>query len=163
MPRSVRVRLEYIEKVKLALKRNGYGRQEDLGKEVNIGKNTVNKFFTGKPIDYLNFIEICEKLCLNWQEIADLEGENIPQNAAESNTPEQSLSVTVEVNRDLEINLADNGDTQRNQPREKRVILQQAIPNVPVWKGRDELLHQLKERLLPQEPLETGFLNPPKV
>ncbi|MCL1462987.1 tetratricopeptide repeat protein [Argonema galeatum] len=166
MPRSVRVRVECIQTVKVALRRNGYARQIDLAEDLKFSLNTVNTFLNGKAIDYLNFIEICNKLSIDWQDIADLEDGNLPQNIPESNTTEQTLSVTVEVNHDLKVNLA---DSQTNQKKEKRVILQQAIPTVPVWKGRDELLHQLKERLLPREPLETrflgetGFLNPLKV
>ncbi|MFB2919138.1 MULTISPECIES: tetratricopeptide repeat protein [Aerosakkonema] len=145
MSRSVRVRLEYIETVKMALKRNGYVRQQDLAEHLAISRNTINKFFNGKPIDYLNFIEICEILSLKWQKIADLDDytETPPENVKEK--------------------LADSLNTQTNRFIEKRVILQQSIPTVPVWKGRDELISKLKEILILEKRLVTVFLNPTKV
>ncbi|MFB2934181.1 tetratricopeptide repeat protein [Aerosakkonemataceae cyanobacterium BLCC-F154] len=162
MSRSLRVRVEYIDKVKLALKRKGFPRQIDLAEQINISKNTVNKFFTGKVIDHLNFIEICTKLCLNWQEIADLSDftETTAQET-ETQTAQQTVSVTVEVNSNVEANLTDDDVTERNEATAKRVILQQAIPSVPVWKGRDELLEKLKAKLT---GLETDSLtSSPKV
>ncbi|MFB2877522.1 tetratricopeptide repeat protein [Floridanema aerugineum] len=162
MSRSLRVRVEYIDKVKLALKRNGFPRQIDLAEEINISKNTVNKFFNAKPIDHLNFIEICTKLCLDWQEIADLSDfTETTAEEAETQTAQQTVSVTVEVNSNVEANLTDDDVTERNEATAKRVILQQAIPSVPVWKGRDELLEKLKAKLT---GLETDSLtSSPKV
>jgi tetratricopeptide (TPR) repeat protein len=47
---------------------------------------------------------------------------------------------------------------------EKRLVVHQAIPSVPVWKGRDELLQELKTKLTETGFLqETRFLNPPKI
>ncbi|WP_293107713.1 hypothetical protein [Moorena sp. SIOASIH] len=37
MSRSLRVHPEYIDQVKLALKRNGYPRQKDLAEELELG------------------------------------------------------------------------------------------------------------------------------
>uniref|UniRef100_A0A8J6ZI57 PD40 domain-containing protein n=1 Tax=Desmonostoc muscorum LEGE 12446 TaxID=1828758 RepID=A0A8J6ZI57_DESMC len=78
MSRSLKVRLDYVEKVKLALKRNGYPSQKSFAQELGLALATVNKFFTGKGIDYANFQEICLKLALDWQAIADL-GDATPQ------------------------------------------------------------------------------------
>ncbi|MGA9381594.1 MAG: tetratricopeptide repeat protein [Phormidium sp.] len=162
MSRSLRVRVECIDKVKLALKRNGFSRQIDLAEDIKISKNTVNKFFTGKAIDHLNFIEICTKVCLNWQEIADLRDLTESEvQEAETKTAQQTVSVPVEVNGDVEANLTDNDATERKETTAKRVILQQAIPNVPVWKGRDELLKKLQTKLETRFLEETGFLTPP--
>lgn len=71
MPRGIKVRQAEIQKVKQVLKRNGVSRQQDLADELNISKNTVWNFLNGKPVDYSNFVEICRRLSLDVQEIAD--------------------------------------------------------------------------------------------
>jgi len=73
MSRSLKVRQECIEKVKLAVKRNGFHSQRALAEDVGLSLSTVNNFLTGKPVDYLNFLELCHKLALPWKEIADLD------------------------------------------------------------------------------------------
>lgn len=72
MPRSVKVRSEFISQVKSALPRNGYIRQTDLAEYLQISQSTISSFLNGKPVDYLNFREICRALSLEWQDIADL-------------------------------------------------------------------------------------------
>lgn len=76
MPRSVRVRPECISQVKSALPRNGYIRQTDLAESLQISQSTISSFLNGKPVDYVNFREICQALGLEWQDVADLTGEN---------------------------------------------------------------------------------------
>ncbi|MDJ0675672.1 MAG: AAA-like domain-containing protein [Calothrix sp. MO_167.B42] len=73
MARSVKVRTEFIPQVKAAVQRNGYARQKDLAEELNFSLATVSSFLNGKPVYYLNFIEICHKLALDHKEIADVE------------------------------------------------------------------------------------------
>ena len=73
MSRSVRVRSECIDKVKSALRRNGYIRQIDLAEHIEKSQSTISNFLNGRPVDYLNFIEICRVLGLEWRDIADLE------------------------------------------------------------------------------------------
>lgn len=73
--RSLRVAPEYIKKVKSALARNSFPSQQALATELGLGRDTVSKFFNGKPIDRLNLIEISEKLGLDWQEIVYREDE----------------------------------------------------------------------------------------
>jgi len=70
MSRSLRVAPEYIEKVKLAVKRNGFPSQKVLAMEICLSLSTVKNFLNGKPVDYLTFVEISEKLGLDWQNIA---------------------------------------------------------------------------------------------
>ncbi|MBW4649431.1 MAG: AAA-like domain-containing protein [Kastovskya adunca ATA6-11-RM4] len=72
MPRSVRVRPEFLSEVKSALPRNGYIRQTDLAEYLQISQSTISSFLNGRPVDYLNFREICRALGLEWQDIADL-------------------------------------------------------------------------------------------
>lgn len=78
MPRSVQVRSEFISKVKSALPRNGYIRQTDLAEYLQVSQSTISSFLNGKPVDYLNFREICRALSLEWQDIADLTVETSP-------------------------------------------------------------------------------------
>ena len=72
MPRSLRVAPEYIEKVKLARLRNGFPRQQDLAEALELGRSTVNNFLNGHSVDYLNFLELCRVLALDWREVAGL-------------------------------------------------------------------------------------------
>lgn len=73
MSRSVRVSINCIPRVKSALRRNAYISQRLLALELGISQATVSNFLNGKPVDYSYFIEICLKLGLEWQDIADLE------------------------------------------------------------------------------------------
>ncbi|MHC5860700.1 NB-ARC domain-containing protein [Nostoc sp.] len=75
MPRSLRVRQECIQKVKLAVKRNGFPSQRALAEDIGLALATVSNFLTGKPVDYVTFEELCQKLALSWREIADLDFE----------------------------------------------------------------------------------------
>ncbi len=86
MPRSVKVRSEFISKVKSALPRNGYIRQTDLAEYLQISQSTISSFLNGKPVDYLNFREICQALSLEWQDIADLTVETSPVTPTISNS-----------------------------------------------------------------------------
>jgi len=69
MARSLKVAPKHIEKVKLALKRSGFPSVKAFATEMGKAYATASKFFNGKEVDYLNFVEFCEKLSLDWQEI----------------------------------------------------------------------------------------------
>jgi len=71
--RSLKVAPEHLERVKAALQRNSYPSKQALATEVGKSKSTIDKFFSGKPIDRLNFIEICEKLDLEWRSVAEIQ------------------------------------------------------------------------------------------
>ena len=73
MPRSLKVRQECVQKVKLAVRRNGFHSQRALAEDVGFALATVSNFLTGKPVDYVTFEELCHKLALSWKEIADLD------------------------------------------------------------------------------------------
>ena len=75
MGRSLRVAQEYIQQVKSALGRNGYPSQKAFATEIGLSLSTVKNFLSGKPVDYINFVEISEKLGQNWQEITDKQPE----------------------------------------------------------------------------------------
>jgi transcriptional regulator with XRE-family HTH domain len=102
MPRSVRVRPEFISEVKLALPRNGYIRQTDLAEYLQISQSTISSFLNGRPVDYLNFKEICRALGLEWQDIADLTVESgkdvfsspLARTTEENNKETQEISLS---------------------------------------------------------------------
>lgn len=78
MARSLRVAKECIQQVKSALQRNRYPSQNALAGDVGLSISTVKSFLSGKPVDYLNFVEISGKLGLDWQAIAFEEPESQP-------------------------------------------------------------------------------------
>lgn len=75
MPRSLRVKPDCLDRVKLALNRNGFRNQRSLAEEANISLATVSNFLTGKPVDYAIFDELCQNLSLDWKEVANLDFE----------------------------------------------------------------------------------------
>jgi DNA-binding Xre family transcriptional regulator len=94
MPRSLIVRQDCIPKVKLAVQRNNYPRQKDLAEDVGCSLATVSNFLNGKPVDFLNFTEICQKLGLDWKDIAASEsnGSHITTVAENMKPLEESAS-----------------------------------------------------------------------
>ncbi len=86
MPRSLRVRQEFIQKVKLAVKRNGFPSQKALAEDVGLALATVSNFLTGKPVDHVTFEELCQKLALSCKEIADLDFDLPSQTLDRENT-----------------------------------------------------------------------------
>ena len=71
MGRSLKVKSEYIPRVKQAVKLNGYASQQVLAEVLGFGRATISLFLNGKSISNLNFFEICQKLGLDYREIAD--------------------------------------------------------------------------------------------
>jgi nucleoside phosphorylase len=85
MSRSIRVAPEYIAQVKLAIKRTGFPSQQALATESGFGRSTVNNFVNGKPVDFVTFVEICEKLRLDWQTIVDIKQTDKEVSMSENN------------------------------------------------------------------------------
>lgn len=75
MSRSLRVRQDCIDTVKRAVRRSGFPSQRALSENIGISLATVSNFLTGKPVDRAIFLELCEKLSLNFSDIADLDSE----------------------------------------------------------------------------------------
>ena len=86
MVRSVKVQEKYITKVKTAVQRQGYARQKDLAEELGLSLATVSHFLNGKPVDFLNFHEICNRLGLNEKEIKDSSYTEEPDNNSDINS-----------------------------------------------------------------------------
>ncbi|MBD1835153.1 NACHT domain-containing protein [Cyanobacteria bacterium FACHB-472] len=76
MSRSLKVRSDCIQQAKLAIQRNGFRSQRAFSEELEFALSTVSRFLTGKSVDYATFLEICGKLGLDWQAIAD-EGDRV--------------------------------------------------------------------------------------
>ncbi|MBH8561711.1 ATP-binding protein [Nostoc sp. CENA67] len=77
--RSLQVATAYLTTVKLALKPKGYGNQKALADAVGCSRDTVRKFLRGDRIDYSYFVDICEQLGFEWQDII-LKERDIPHN-----------------------------------------------------------------------------------
>ena len=69
MPRSIRVCEDYIPKVKSSLLRNGFPSQKSLAEHLGIARSTVSNFLNGIPVDYGNFLEICQVLSQEWRDL----------------------------------------------------------------------------------------------
>jgi transcriptional regulator with XRE-family HTH domain len=94
MPRSLKVQQDCINKVKLALTRNGFPSQRSLAEDVGFALATVSNFLTGKPVDYTTFEELCRKLGLNWREISTLDLEIAAQNLdLQPKPPDESVAI----------------------------------------------------------------------
>lgn len=76
MPRSLRVREDYVLKVKSSLLRNGFPNQRLLAEHLEIAQSTVSNFLNGIPVDLRNFLEICRVLGQEWRDIANFDQES---------------------------------------------------------------------------------------
>lgn len=95
MARSIRVASECIALVKQALRRRGFPSQNALGMELGLSRSTITSFFTGKSVYFVNFLEISERLGLDWQVLVPNTAEeelqlDIPQPSEVHPNPEQA-------------------------------------------------------------------------
>jgi transcriptional regulator with XRE-family HTH domain len=90
MPRSLRVQQDCIDRVKLALRQNGFHSQRSLAEDAGLALTTVSHFLTGKPVDYATFEELCRRLALDWKAISDLDFEVLSQTT--DNNPKRDTS-----------------------------------------------------------------------
>ena len=72
MSRSLKVDRQYIQPVKLSLKRCGFASQRALAEDLGMALSTINRFLNGKPVDYATFLAICDRINLDRQSIAAL-------------------------------------------------------------------------------------------
>jgi AAA-like domain len=73
MSRSLKVRSDCLNQVKLALGRNGFSSQRALAEDAEFSLATVSNFLNGKPVDHITFEELCRRLELDWKEIYTLD------------------------------------------------------------------------------------------
>ena len=71
MSRSLKVNSQSIKTVKASLKRCGFRSQRSLAEDLNMALSTISRFLNGKPVDFATFVEICDRLNLNWHTITD--------------------------------------------------------------------------------------------
>lgn len=69
MSRSLTLKPEFIAKVKEKVKYK-FPRQKDLAEDLGLSLATVSNLLNSKPVDHINFTEICDRLGLSWQEVA---------------------------------------------------------------------------------------------
>lgn len=68
--RSLQLSAQGIQKADKALQK--FAGKRDLAANLGMSPTTVTNFFAGRPVKRREFHEICKKLKLNWQEVADL-------------------------------------------------------------------------------------------
>jgi transcriptional regulator with XRE-family HTH domain len=73
MSRSLKIRSDCLNQVKLALGRNGFSSQRALAEDAGFSLATVSNFLNGKSVDYITFEELCQRLGLDWKEIYTLD------------------------------------------------------------------------------------------
>jgi GAF domain. len=85
MPKSLSVHPKYVQEVNLVWKRKSDGREQEIAGQLGQSLCLVinNLFLKGEAVNRTNFIEICQFLGLNWQEMAGLD----EQESAFSSSP----------------------------------------------------------------------------
>jgi len=71
MGRSLCVAENKLETAKRAFTRSGYPSQQALSEDLLIHRSTISKFFNGGSVDRGRFLEICDRLALDWRELID--------------------------------------------------------------------------------------------
>ncbi|MBE9067998.1 hypothetical protein IQ260_15210 [Leptolyngbya cf. ectocarpi LEGE 11479] len=71
--RSLRLSPQKVDYARNAMRRAGFPSQKALAIDVGLTRATVSKFLTGKRVDFMNFVELCEQLALEWRDVAYLE------------------------------------------------------------------------------------------
>jgi predicted NACHT family NTPase len=99
LKRSLKASPSGIIKAKQAFVRKQWS-QEYLAAQVGLStRNSIWKFFAGRPIERHIFLEICFQLDLNWEEIAELPTEILPSvdpsDKLEEKTPGEDLVTTL--------------------------------------------------------------------
>lgn len=101
--RSLRASATGIKQAKKVFAYKGWT-QENLAEEVNLKtRQPVWRFFTGRPIERYNFIEICDILNLDWREIAVDPPEDFPEPGKQNTINIDALVKKVRSQRHLKI------------------------------------------------------------
>ncbi len=88
MPRSLRVSPQYIPQVKAAVSRQGFVKQQLLAEKVGVSLSTVSNFLNGRPVDFLNFLELSQLLEQDWETISQVEAPPEPATFPETPPPD---------------------------------------------------------------------------
>ena len=152
MGRSLKVSPGCIEQVKSALGRKGFPSQRALAEELEISLSTVKSFLAGKPVDYINFEEISERLGYEWRNIVHID-ETIPKPIFE----ESSAFITGTPITHPRYFFGRQKELKRLFDLLKRRPLQNAAIIGKKRSGKTSLLHYLKNiTTTPTEQLRPG-------
>lgn len=103
MPKSYSVHPKYIQAVQSIWKRKSEGHEQKLADELGLSLPIVHLFLKGRPINGLNFLEICQTIGLNWRKVAGLELQenpvSTPPEKVKSSNAISSSSQTEEVSK----------------------------------------------------------------
>ena len=144
--RSLKVRENCIQKVKDALDRCNYSDQKDLANDLGIGLSTLSNFLNGKRVDRSNFHEICLRLNLNSEDVADFidsrQDSSLPSNlnspldnsGTVSSTPHNNSEIVVlgeiqEITNEDEASTTDS-PASLTQPLEQAGVTRQKMMRV---------------------------------
>ncbi|MEO0988919.1 MAG: NB-ARC domain-containing protein, partial [Cyanobacteria bacterium J06639_14] len=94
MSRSLKVDSQSIELVKGSLRRCGFRSQRTLAEDLNLALSTVSRFLNGKPVDFATFVEICDRLSLDWQAITDIIEADTAEDVAPQTTADRTSHLT---------------------------------------------------------------------
>ncbi|HEY9653490.1 MAG TPA: GAF domain-containing protein [Coleofasciculaceae cyanobacterium] len=89
MSKSYTVHPQYLQAVQSIWKRKSAGHEQKLADELGLSLPIVHLFLKGRPINGLNFLEICQTLGLNWRKVAGLE---LQENA--TSTPPETIKTS---------------------------------------------------------------------
>jgi hypothetical protein len=146
MTRSLRVRPDFIDRVRFSLRRNGFPTQRALAEDLGLSLDTVGKFVRGKPVDRAIFEELCDRLSLNRQEIAtfngDLSGKSISIAYSLNGAANSSLSDSVSnspihtaTDSDLSLEHQDWGDAPKIETFHGRI---QELATLQQWLNQEQ-------------------------
>ena len=142
MSRSLKVDRQYIQTVKLSLKRSGFISQRALAEDLGMALSTISRFLNGKPVDYAIFLEICDRVNLDWQSIAALAPTEFP------GAPQRTDSVLPQaLNR---ASAPDSAPKQTESRPESRQDWGEAI-DTDFFHGRSAELATLKQTILTEQ------------
>lgn len=145
---SLKASQRSIQTAKQALTRISWT-QKDLGELIGCSRQPITNFFKGEAIEQSLFIRICDRLGLDWQEIADLPthpAETLPQNSGQNSQQSQ----TTEVKTTHFSSTFKNGDSlqvNREASLRPQIDLGEA-PNISVFYGRTAELDILRQQIL---------------
>lgn len=140
MSRSLQVNPLSIQSVKAALKRAGFPTQRALAENLEMALSTVSRFLNGKPVDYATFLEICDRINLDWQTITTLDLESKP------NQVDDAINTFTDTSTDISTILPSTQATSL-QSRESLQDWGEAI-NTDFFHGRQRELSTLQQAIL---------------
>jgi hypothetical protein len=135
-----------------------------LAETLGMCRSVLQNFFAGKPVGYENFLKICDKLKLSWQEIAELprtEGKEVNRDNSTSDSqvyppnPEPNFVGRESASTNSSASSSVPAQQNYNETPQRRIW----IPNTRcrrVW-GRDNLMEQILNHL--NDPQELFILS----